>query len=395
MSKTNRRDYGAGAIYQRSSDGLFIGAYSHGYTATGARKRHTVSAKTEAAVKRKLRDKIREIEAGEATSGRTTVKAWADEYLAMRVRDMSPKGYNAMASPLNLWVIPTIGHRRLADLTPGDIRQVAEVQRAAGRKAADTHRVLKTMLNAAILEGHQVPPRVLKVKAPTVPKSDRLGMTINEGIGCLKVASEIPHGTRWLVTLVYGMRQGECLGLTWDAIDFDAGELAIEWQLQAFPYIDRSNKALGFRVPDDMEARHLVDAWHLKRPKSKQGYRIAPLLPAVQTGLEAWREIAPPNPWGLVWPTTTGRPANGKHDLNEWHAVQGTAGVGHPAGRPYHVHECRNFAATVLGEAGVDPFVIRSLLGHADAATSEGYRNVPRGPLRDALQRVGERLQLG
>lgn len=383
--------------YQRASDGLWVAAIPAGFTATGARRRVTVSAKTEAACKRRLRDRRRELEAGEATTGRITVKQWADQYLVLRRDELRPKAYNAAASPIRKWVIPTIGHKRLGLLTPADVRAVGDAQRREGQQAAATQRVLMTMLRWAIREGHHVPSRVLLVKAPPVPKSDRLGMTLEEGIACLEAASQLPHGTRWLVTLLYGMREGECLGLTWDSVDFDAGEfgeIRVDWQLQAMPYNTPRDRTSGFRIPPDLEVRHLVDAWHLSPPKTKQGFRVAPMLPEVRDPLLRWREVAPDNPWGLVWPTTTGRPANPKHDLAEWHAIQGTAGVGHPAGRPYLVHECRNFAATMLGELGVDPHVITALLGHSSILTSRGYMNTPRGPLQAAMTRVGERLRL-
>jgi site-specific recombinase XerD len=72
-----------------------------------------------------------------------------------------------------------------------------------------------------------------------------------------------------------------------------------------------------------------------------------------------------------------------------------TAAVTHPAGRPYHVHECRNFAATMLLEAGVDEHIITALLGHSSIVMSRKYMTVRSEPLLDALTRVGERLQLG
>jgi integrase len=413
---TKRREYGTGSTYQRKSDWRWVGTVEHGYSINGKRRRVVVTSKGceggcaerchhRGEIRRKLRDKKAALDKGQATGSRITVKMWADTYLDMRVRDLSPKAYRAAESPIRRWVVPTIGSRRLDQLTPADIRAVGEAQR--NRKVrgelkplktatvAATQRAMMTMFRAAIREGHHVPERILLVPAPSVPKSDRRGMSLTEGLACLEVASELPHATRWVATLLYGMRQGECLGLTWDAIDFDAGQLAIEWQLQPFPYIDTKDKRKGFRVPDDMEARHLVGSYHLKRPKSRQGYRVAPLVPFMRRALLAWRDIAPTNPHNLVWPALDGRPANNKHDLEEWHAIQGTAGVGHPAGRYYVVHECRNFAATMLGEMRVDPFVIRSLLGHSDVVTSEGYRNVPQGPLLDALEGFAERLQLG
>lgn len=398
MSKDKPVEYGTGSIYQRK-DGRWCGVIEAGFTASGARRRISVTAKTEPEVRRKLRDKRADLRRGQQVAQRMTVKAWADEYLSIRVRELRPKAYNAAANPIRKWVVPTIGRKRLEDLTPRDIRAVADAQRAAGRQPADTHRALRTMLNRAVAEGHHVPAAVLAMRPPGTPPSDRRAMTEAEGIACLQVAAGLPHGSRWLFTLLYGARLGEGLGLTWDAIDLDAGEYGeaiIEWQLQALPYNTPRDRSSGFRVPDDHEARHLVDSFHLVRPKSKKGYRVAPLLPAVRDSLLAWREITPPNPWGLVWPNAKGRPANDKHDRAEWWALQGTAGVGHPiSARPYHVHECRNFAATMLLDSGVPEHDVTALLGHSTVATSLRYRTVRREPLLEAMRRVGERLQLG
>jgi integrase len=122
---------------------------------------------------------------------------------------------------------------------------------------------------------------------------------------------------------------------------------------------------------------------------------VAPLLPAVADALTTWRTAAPDNPWGLVWPEPNGRPRNDKHDRSEWWTLQNTAGVAHPSGRPYHVHECRSFAATMLFEAEVPEHVITDLLGHSSIVTSNRYRTVRREPMREAMEKVGRRLQLG
>lgn len=384
--------------YQRK-DGMWVAAIEAGWTAKGTRKRITVSAKSKAACQRKLRDKRAEYERGEiGTSTRATVKSWADQWLEMKEHELRPKAYSAARSYVRVWIVPTIGRKRLTALSPADARAVTEAVRKAGKAAATAngaHRTLLNMLRDAAREGHNIPQSMLLAKAPGVPQSDRQPLSVAETLACLAVASELPHGVRWVFALLHGMRSGECRGVTWDAIDFEAGDVVVEWQLQRLPYRDPKNKAAGFRVPDTLESRHLHAAWHLTRPKSRAGLRVVPLLPSVVRDLEQWREIAPANPWGLVFPTTDGRPASVDDDLAEWHAIQGTACVGHPAGRYYHVHECRNVTATTLRDAGVDPLVITALLGHSDIATSRGYMRVDRGPKRDALERVAGVLGLG
>lgn len=394
-----RRDYGAGSLYRRSSDGRWFGVAKEGTNTNGKRYRITVSAKTEAECKRRLRDKQLQIERdGLPASGRrATVKSWADQWITMRQNTLRPKAFYAARSAVTVWIVPHLGNLRLEDLTPADLRRLASAHRKAGRStstANHTHRVLMSMLRDALVEGHTVPQRIFLVDAPTMAKSDRRAVTPDEAIRLLAIASDLPHGSRWLFAILHGARKGEALGLTWDAVDFDHDRIVLEWQLQPLPYLDRKNHALGFRIPDGFEARHLVDAFHLIRPKSRHGNRVLPMHPAERAALMAWREVAPSNPWGLVWPTTTGRPANDKHDLEEWHAIQCSAAVGHPAGRYYHVHETRNTAATEMKDVGADDHTVITQLGHSSIATSRGYMTESLDRPREVLLAIGERFGL-
>jgi integrase len=411
---SDRREYGSGSVYQMHATDCpkptnakgestcrckWRGSTEAGFTSTGGRRRLTVTGKTEAEAKRKLRDKVADVRSGEVTlSPTTTVKAWSDTWLPIKRATMAPNGYAALSSPIRQWIIPTIGHKRLTQVSPADVRAVEAAQRAKGRKgttAAATQRALFNMLRAAIAEGHAVPPRVLMVPMPETSNSDRKPLTIPEALAVLAKASELPHGTRWAVALLHGFRQGECLGLTWDALDLDAGTVSLEWQLQRLKYADKHDRSKGFYYPPEREFRHLYKAWHLSRPKSKAGIRIHPLMPAVTRALRAWREVAPENPYGLVWPTPEGKPRLHTDDLREWHDLQAAAGVRHPSGRPYHVHECRNVTATELNRVGADAATMTALMGHTSITTTQGYIAVDMDARRAALEKVAALLQLG
>lgn len=47
-----------------------------------------------------------------------------------------------------------------------------------------------------------------------------------------RAARDVPNGARWSVALALGLRQGEALGLLWDAVDLDAGTLTVRRALQ-------------------------------------------------------------------------------------------------------------------------------------------------------------------
>lgn len=402
-----RRDHGSGSIYQRESDGMWIGTLEAGYYPNGGRRRITVSSKDRRTTVKKLRDKRLQLEDEGApeVSPRTTVKAWSEEWLGMIVHTARPKHYSNQASQVRKWIVPTIGHRRLEQLAPSDVRAVHKAIRDAGKKsttARGAHRCLMSMLQAAQQEGHRVAPRVLAVVAPAPAVNDRDAVAARDALAILAAAGERPDGVMWLLALAYGQRQAERLGLTEGAIDLERGRIINEWQLQPLPYLDPKDKAKGFRVPDGFEARHLVNSFHLTRPKTKKGFRVFPIPDPIAVALRSWLEVAPANPWGLLFTTTDPRaghdgprPINDKKDREAWHDLQAAAGVAHPSGRPYHLHEARHGLATALKEEEVDDHTITALLGHASILTSQGYMHVNDAAARAAMEKISARLQLG
>lgn len=424
----SRRDYGTGSVYQRCDEvlgcpplttsepdpetgqtrrirpehrckGPWKGVIVVGTTERGTLRRRSVTAPTEAQAKIRLRKLIADLADGATeASARTTVKQWSETWLPLVERTLRPQPYVNTRSSVTKWIVPTIGHRRLSELAPADVRAVTTAQRKAGLTSSSqrrTHSVLMSMLKAARAEGYAVPAIAVEVKAPAASVSDRTDLPVEAAVAMLGVAAEIPQGSRWVAAFLQGLRQGEALGLTWDEVDLDRGRLRVSWQLQPLAYRIPRDKASGFRVPDGYECVQLEGRWHLVRPKSKAGWRVIPLVPWMRTSLQAWREASWASPHGLVWPALDGGPCDPKVDDAEWYALQATAGVVHPAGRPFTVHEARHTTATLLLEAGVDPAVITAILGHTSILTSRGYMHVNTAPLEDALGRVAGRLGAG
>jgi integrase len=399
MSTPRRRQSGTGTVFQRA-DGKWIGRIEAGVDARGRRRQLTVRGRSAAQVKEKLEELKRDVaRAGipdAATARTTTVKAWSETYLKIAEAELRPKSYAGAASAIRTWINPTIGHKRLTALTPADVRAVTDAQRKAGRAGATqmrTHDVLTAMLKAAILEGHAIPQRVLLVKRPRVGENDREAITVDEALAILKVTADRPDASMWAAIFLQGLRQGERLGLTWDHVDLERNTLDVSWQLQPLPYNVPRDRTSGFRVPDGYVVRHLVDAYHLVRPKSRSSRRTIPIVPWLRGALIAWREIAPASPYNLVWPTADGRPRAADADRAEWLAIQEAADVAHPAGRPYVLHEARHSTATILRELGVDVGSIERILGHSKFV--EAYDHADRlEEDRAALALVAGRLAL-
>src|SRR5690625_1650423 len=400
-----RRQYGTGTLY-RQEDGRWVGQLEAGWTRAGTRRRIKVSYKpkpgesdrsAEAEVKRRMQAKRRAIETDgmPASSRSPTVKQWTETWLEMSQHRLRPKTWANYRSTVAAWIVPIIGRKRLDKLGPGDVRSVADAQRKAGRSSQTmrhTHTVLIRCLREAIAEGHTVPQRVLLVTAPTAGESDRDAIAIDDALALLEAASGHPDGSRWVAALLQGMRQGECLGLTWDAVDLTRGTVDVSWQLQALPY--ESGRAGRLRIPDGYEHCQLDGALSLTRPKTGKGRRLIPLVPWMTSALTAWREAAPESPHGLVWPRADGRPQTSREDRHAWYALQDEAQVSGPGGRRILLHEARHTCATLLLEGGIDPETVKTILGHSSILVSRGYQHVSPALARQALEQVAGRLGL-
>lgn len=414
----SRRPHGTGGIYQEhgkdcpapvdgvrpahACKGRWVGSYEDGYTKTGARRRRKVIGRTKTLAQQKLIKALREKDSAQApTSGsRPTVKRWADNWLETTSHDLRPGTWNANRSLINNWIVPTIGHRRLADLTPGHIREVRTAILRAGLKAstaARTHAVLVWLLKDAVEEGHAVPNGALLVDGPGAGESDRDAIPMPDALALLAAASKRPDASRWVAAFLQGTRPAETLGLTWHCCDFERRLIDISWQLKPLDYMVPRDRASGFRVPTGFIAKRLHGRMHLVRPKTEAGRRVIPMVDWMASALLAWREIAPTSPHDLVWPRPDGRGRDDKDDRQEWRDLQDeaqVASVDGTLGRRYALYEARHTTATLLRELRADDETITAILGHATILSSKAYLHTDDRRTREALSNVAGALGL-
>lgn len=395
--KTYSLSQGEGSFYQSKSDGRWVGVIEAGWTERGTRRRVTVSSMDKDKAWDKLAAARKRISLGQAAAVNTlTVKAWSESWITQSREHMRPTSLAQHQTRIKRWVIPACGARRLDQLTPGDIRAVqtalVEADRSPDTRRA-VHSTLMTMLRAAKAEGHQVPEPVLMVRRPPAGVQTRGAIPAEDALRLVAVAAQEPDAARWVAALLQGMRQGECLGLTWDAVDLDASTIDISWQLAQLKYADK--RARTFALPPGFEARHLHGTMHLTRPKSAAGERRIPMVPWMRDALRAWREVAPDSPHGLVWPADSGRPRNATHDREAWRALLERAEVSRPDGSPYLLHEARHTAATLLALAGVRDEVRVAIMGHSQVEMTQGYTHVSEAQAREALSAAAGMLGIG
>lgn len=403
MSKNKQRSKGTGSIYQNSR-GQWVAVMEAGWTERGTRRRITLKARTEDEVRTRLAEAHRRIAAegpGVQTFGSITVKRWSDRWLEHRQRIVRPGTYVSDRSGVKRWIVPTIGHLRLEDLVPADIRKVAIAQEEAGLALATmqrTHAVLAKILSDAVAEGYRVSQRVREADSPGSGISSRQSLSADDASRVLAVALTRPDASRWVAALVEGLRPAEALGLTWEMVDLEAETMTLAWQLKALPYIEFRQPESGFRVPRGFESRQIHGAYHLVRPKTRAGSRVIPLVPWLVEALSVWADCAPTSPHGLVWPRDDGAPRSAEEDRRHWYDIveEAKVEVTLPDGtrrRPL-LYEARHTAATLLLANGVDETTIKAVLGHSSVLSTQSYLHTDRARTRAALSVSAEMVGL-
>jgi integrase len=368
-----------------------------GWTQRGTRRRIRRTTKAtgrpgEQEAKVLLKTLMREAVPEEGVRQGTTVKAWCDHWLTTTQDTHRPKTWATNRSAIRVWIVPTIGHKRLDKLTLSDVRSVTRAIRGAGRSDATAQRahvLLVKILRDALIEGHSVAARLLEMEAPDRGESDRDAIPQADALTILSIAAGKREASMWVAALLQGMRPAEVRGLTWDCVDLEADLIDVSWQLQALPYTIPRDRSSGFRVPAGFTARHLVDGYHLTRPKTKAGRRIVPIVPWMHDALVRWQSIAPTNAHGLVWPGVFGRPMNEVDHREAWAALCSESGVG-----AYDLYEARHTTATLLLDAGIDMEVIKAIMGHASILSTKTYAHVQTTATRRALETLAGRLGL-
>lgn len=253
-----RRSSGEGSIYKTTrtktrTDGTTYDVVSYrGYvtisTAGGKQQRKYVSAPTKVAANRKVRELQNQRDAGSLTTTTSpTVQTWIDYYLTVLAPKKPIKGRQgnrrstiaAYKGYAKNHIYPTLGGKKLEDLTAEDLERAYQAMADAGMADSSIHQchVMVTVALEVAFKRDRVRRNIAKlVMRPGGKQPDPLReVTVEEMKAVLVRANERRMPARWVVRLAYGLRQGECLGLSWADVDFDDALIYIRQQLQRDP----------------------------------------------------------------------------------------------------------------------------------------------------------------
>jgi len=209
----------------------------------GNGKLRHLSGKTQQEVVARLDKAIAERDRGIlglAPKDTPTVGEYFDAWLQSKY-DLKPKTRDRYRNDIDLYIRPHLGHIRLDQLKAPMIEalygRLLNDHGLAPATVRHVHATLSTALRQAHHHDLLPTPLMTKVKAPRVPATERKIIpehTIRAVLSKAKSQGLRPY-VRWRLAFLWGLRQGEVLGLRWSDVDLDTGYIRISQQMQYFP----------------------------------------------------------------------------------------------------------------------------------------------------------------
>ena len=235
--KSTRAAQGGGTIRQRP-DGRWEARFTVGRDpGTGKQIQRSVYGSTQREVRQKLAQAVSDLDKGTyLPPNKITVADWLAEWLTtFCAGKVKPLTYHSYAAIIKNHINPAIGAVELQAVKGTHVQRLYNSMTKAGlsgKTVKNISAVLHKAFSVALMQGIiQANP----CDAAELPKAERHEITplSDEEIPRFLTAIDSSYmRNAYALCLFAGLREGECLGLSWKQVDFQRGRITVNQQLQ-------------------------------------------------------------------------------------------------------------------------------------------------------------------
>ena len=357
-----RKDNGEGSVFQ-VAENKWVAKIMMGKDSSGKPIIKQFSGKTEAIVKKKLRDfkKSAEFTEKHMPSNDTVASyftMWLREY---QYNKLKPLSYDRLESTVVNHIIPNLGKMKIDKVTRDNVQalinKLYKIQKLSYSSVKKVYVALNSCYKHAMISDVVIKNPCLGVVLPSQSERTKEVVPLSEDeVERLKaeITKKAPNGAckcwygiAYILILNTGLRMGEALSLKWSDIDFENKTIMVS-----------KNNALVKKRDDE---GHRIGGYELltqDSTKSASGNRVIPMNNSAE---QALLELQKGNTTPYVITNSRQKQVMPTNFERSFHALLKSAEID----GDYSVHALRHTFASLLFAKGVDVKIVSKLLGHS------------------------------